>query len=329
MNIHRAFRNIALTLGAFALAAPATAQDNVYDDYEDVEVKGPPPAEVLAAAPAEHWIPIPVSDLMIFDLEPDAQGNDRRIIIQLLPAAYSGGHVRNVRKLAAAGWWDDAVIYRVAKNFVTQFGGNPISKKPLADLETVPESEYYNAALGKKRDIDMAALDEAVAYSNKYQKTEIKPLMKTIYEAYGVKLGFADGWPVGMKGSKAYPLMCRGSLSPAHYDPPDTGSGAEMSIITGEESRGLDTKFGNIGRVIEGLEYAKNLPLGDEGAGFYSDKSMFVPIKSVRMVTSLPAAEQPQFEYLASYSPSFLQYMAAHGKYGNICTFDVPIRRRP
>ena len=320
------FSYIALLFGALSLASPLAAQD---DDAEQVEAPAPTPEQVLAAAPAEHWLPIPVGDLMVFELEPDADGNDRRVIIQLLPAAYSGGHVRNVRKLAALKWWDDAVIYRVAENFVTQFGGSQVGKTVPEALETVPESEYYNAAIGEKMAIDMAALEEARAYSNEYQGTEIKPLMKTIFENYGAKVGFADGWPTGIKDGKAYPLMCRGSLSPAHYAPPDTGPGTELSIITGEEARGLDTEFGNIGRVIEGLEHVRNLPLGDKDLGFYSDESMFVPIKSVYMAATLPPEEQPQFEYLASYSPSLLQYIAAHDEWGNICTVDVPIRRRP
>ncbi|MEL6875698.1 MAG: peptidylprolyl isomerase, partial [Pseudomonadota bacterium] len=275
----------------------------------------------------EHWLPIPVNDLLVMTLPDDAEGNPRQAVIQLLPTNLSGGHVRNVRKLAKAGWWNGTAIYRVSKGFVTQFGGTPLSKPMPKNLETVPESEYYNAAIGERRNRDMAALKAAVDYSNEYQGTEIRPLMKIIYENFGAKVGFGAGWPVGSTDKGSYPLLCRGSLSPAHYDPPDTGTGSELSVITGEQARGLDTKFGNIGRVIAGLEHLVNLPLGTEGGGFYADKSQHVPIQSIRLASELPVTEQPRFEYLASYSPSLLQYIAAYGGYGNICTVPVPIRK--
>ena len=315
------FRSIRIAFFALAVAcfSPAWAQE---------EPAAPTPAEVLAVAPAEHWLPIPVSDLLILTLPDAADGSKRQAVIQLLPAELSGGHVRNVRTLAPSHWWDGTKIYRVAKDFVTQFGGNPDAKALPKGLETVPESEYYNAALGAKRDTDMAALEAAVEYSNQYQGTAIEPLMKIIYESYGARVGFGGGWPVGSdKQGRAYPLTCRGALSPAHYDPPDTGSGAELSVITGEAARSLDTTFGMVGRVIDGLDHLQDLPLGTDPGGFYADRADYIEIGSIRPAGELPPAEQPRYEYLASYSPALLQYIAAHGGYGNICTVPVPIRK--
>lgn len=312
----------ALAAACFSLSSAALAQE---------EVAAKSPSEILAAAPVDHWLPIPLGDLMVLTL-PDAEdGTKRQAVIQLLPANLSGGHVRNVRIFARTRWWDGTKIYRVAKDFVTQFGGNPDSKTLPKGLETVPESEYFNAALGLRRDIDMAALQAAVDYSNEYQDTTIPPLMKMIYESYGAKVGFGGGWPIGSQtidgATKYYPLTCRGSLSPAHYDPPDAGTGAELSVITGEAARGLDTTFGMVGRVIDGLEHLQNLPLGTAPGGFYADKSEYIKIASIRLASELPLAEQPHYEYLASHSPALLQYIEAHGGYGNICTVPVPIRK--
>ncbi|MEL6875684.1 MAG: hypothetical protein AAGM33_09420, partial [Pseudomonadota bacterium] len=47
-------------------ASPVHAQDDFSE--EDGEEKGPTPEEVLAAAPAEHWLPIPVNDLLVMTL---------------------------------------------------------------------------------------------------------------------------------------------------------------------------------------------------------------------------------------------------------------------
>ncbi|MEO9599102.1 peptidylprolyl isomerase [Parasphingorhabdus sp.] len=316
----------ALIAANFSLTSPALAQEEEAEETSKLT-----PAEVLAAAPVEHWLPIPVSDLMVLTLPDATDGTKRQAVIQLLPAKLSGGHVRNVRAFARTRWWDGTKIYRVAKDFVTQFGGNPDAKKLPKGIEAVPEREYFNAALGAKRDADMTALNAAVAYSNEYLGTDIQPLMKIIYESYGAKVGFGAGWPIGSKTVdgevKYYPITCRGSLSPAHYDPPDSGSGAELSAITGEAARNLDTTFGMVGRVIDGLEHMQNLPLGTAPGGFYADKSQHIEIQSIRMAYELPLAEQPRYEYLASYSPALLQYIAAHGDYGNICTVAVPIRK--
>lgn len=313
----------AMATACFFLSSPALAQD---------EKPQTTPAEALAVAPPDQWLPIPVSDLLVLTLPDAADGSKRQAVIQLLPASLSGGHVRNVRKLAGTRWWDGTKIYRVAKDFVTQFGGNPDAKTLPKGLETVPESDYFNAALGAKREADMAALKAAVDYSNQYQGTEIQPLMKMIYENTGAQtVGFGGGWPIGSQTidgeTKYYPLTCRGSLSPAHYDPPDAGSGAELSVITGEAARNLDTTFGMVGRVIDGLEHLQNLPLGTDPGGFYADKSEYIAIRSIRPASELPLAEQPHYEYLASYSPALLQYIEAHGGYGNICTVPVPIRK--
>jgi len=313
----------ALAAACFSFFSPALAQE---------EAPAPTPGEILAAAPVEHWLPIPLTDLMVMTLPDAADGSKRQAVIQLLPASLSGGHVRNVRKLAGTRWWDGTKIYRVAKDFVTQFGGNPDAKALPKSLETVPESEYFNATLGARRETDMAALAAAVDYSNQFQGTEIEPLMTMIYENTGAEaVGFGGGWPIGSQTidgeRKYYPLTCRGSLSPAHYDPPDAGTGAEISVITGEAARSLDTTFGMVGRVIDGLEHLQNLPLGTDPGGFYADKSEYIEIVSIRLASELPLAQQPSYEYLASYSPTLLQYIGAHGGYGNICTVAVPIRK--
>ncbi len=107
----------------------------------------PSPNAIVDTAPASEWIAIKQSDLMVMDLAPDRDGKKRRVIIQLMPEPFSQGWIRNIRKLAAARYWDDTAIIRVQDNYVTQWG-DPNSgeegAKPLPDdLEIIPESEYY------------------------------------------------------------------------------------------------------------------------------------------------------------------------------------------
>src|ERR1700744_2357066 len=72
------------------------------------------PASVLAAAPAADWTTIDPHDLLVIDL---AGGG--RVLIQL-PDAFAPVHVANMRKLAAAHWYDGLAIERVQDNYVVQ-----------------------------------------------------------------------------------------------------------------------------------------------------------------------------------------------------------------
>src|SRR3546814_12231819 len=59
-----------------------------------------------------------------------------------MPAPFSQGGIGNIRKLAAAHWWDGTSINRVQDNYVVQWG-DATEKKALPEgLAAVPESEY-------------------------------------------------------------------------------------------------------------------------------------------------------------------------------------------
>jgi peptidylprolyl isomerase len=82
----------------------------------------PSPAEIVAKAPKADWHAIDRNDLVVMDLTPDTKGKPRRVVIQLLPPPFSQGWVGNIRKLAAAHWWDGLAVVRVQDNYVTQWG---------------------------------------------------------------------------------------------------------------------------------------------------------------------------------------------------------------
>ena len=99
----------AASLAAFPLSAQET---KVY----------PAPGEIVAAAKASEWVAIAPSDLLVMDLARDAKSKPRRVVIQLLAAPFSQGWVGNIRKLAAAKWWDGTSVNRVQDNYVVQWG---------------------------------------------------------------------------------------------------------------------------------------------------------------------------------------------------------------
>ena len=330
---------LALCIGSFSNAATAH-QDTDDQDYDDqIAAEAAPaakiltPKEVLAAAPKDDWLPIPTNDLLVMTLPAEAGGKPRKITIQLLPKGFAKGHVRNVRKMAKLGWWDGTKLYRVIDKALAQWGGNYDQKKLPKSLETLPESSFVNAKMGQKRDVDMAALNAAISYSNTYKNTKIEPIKKNIWDAEKVNAGYGDGWPVGSgilkdRGAQSWPIFCRRTVSAAHHDSPDAGSGAELSTITGKGARNLDHEFGVVGRVIDGLDHLLALPKGDPPYGFYEDPKDRIRVISIKLASELPADQQVQYEYLASYSLSFARYIQAHRKYDDICGYEVPIRRR-
>jgi len=129
-----------LLLAAAVIAAPALAADTTAKPALS-------PGEIVAASPAEDWVPIPSDDLIVMDLAPRADGAARRVIIQLIGAPFSRPWVANIRTLAKAHWWDGLAIVRAQDNYVVQWGdpdGEDAAKaKPLPrGLLATSEADY-------------------------------------------------------------------------------------------------------------------------------------------------------------------------------------------
>jgi peptidylprolyl isomerase len=296
-------------------------------------------SDIVKAAPAADWTAIPPQDLMVMALAPDAKGRARQVVIQLIPAPFSQGWVGNLRKLAAAHWWDGLSVYRVQDNWVAQWGDgdneDKVKAKPLpAGLAKVDESEYDSQAIQ-----DSLIRDPARGYL--YGRGMIAE-----EDPYAITQ-FWHGWPIGRSAPfaspkapiLAWPTHCYATVGVARDLSPDTGSGAELYAVIGQPPRQLDRNIAVVGRVIEGIEHLSSLPRAP-GNGVYKDAADRTPILSVRLASDLPADQQPHFEYLDTESASFARYadlrahrhddflkVAATG--ADICAIPVPIRRHP
>jgi peptidylprolyl isomerase len=281
----------------------------------------PAPSEIVAAAKADEWVAIEPSDLMIMDLAPDSIGRPRRVVIQLIPEPFSQGWVGNIRKLAAAKFWDGTSINRVQDNYVVQWG-DATEKKALPNgLAVVPESEYvFPEALTRSRSLDPIF----VPPNNIIRWTS-----------------FHQGFPVAGVGTpdtaRNWPTHCYGMVGVGRNLSPDTGSGAELYTVIGHAPRHLDRNIALVGRVIEGIEHMSSLPRGTGALGFYETEGERVPILSVRLGNE--ARDVPAFEYLNTDSASFAAYADARANRrdpffnvpaggADICNIPVPIRRK-
>ncbi len=303
------------------LLLAAAAASFILPAFAGEPVPVPSPGEIAAAAPAGDWVAIAPADLLVMDLAPDARGKARRVVIQLMPAPFSQGWIGNIRKLAAAHWWDGTSINRVQDNYVVQWGDATEKKALPAGLATVAEDGYVTAG--------------DVRGWQRFAKLLIPNGDIQRYAA------FEQGWPVAAEGTpdsvRRWPVHCYGAVGVGRNLSPDTGSGAELYTVIGHAPRHLDRNIALVGRVISGIEHLSSLPRGTGALGFYEDAAERVAITSLRIATDLPTAQQPRFEYLSTDSESFARYADARANRRDpffirpaggtdICNIPVPVR---
>lgn len=333
-----------------ALALPAAAQE-----------AAPPvtPGSVIAAASAEEWIAIAPEDLLVMDLAPDARGNPRRVVIQLMPPPFSQPWVENIRTLAAAHWWDGTSVNRVQDNYVTQWG-DVTEAKPLPDGVVSPTTRYVVAfpsmpgpttaffpVTGYMRTmwIQQYAVSQVIAGTSEEPNAEIiaDAISRQMGDSYALETAILDGWPIGLgrdaeQTEAMWPVHCYGAVGVGRNVAPDTGTGAELYTIIGQPQRHMDRNLAVVGRVIEGMEHLSSLPRGSGELGFYTEEEadLRVPIVSVRLASEL--ADAPRFEYLDTASESFARLVAVRANRNDdfytvpaggvdVCSVGVPIRR--
>ena len=336
------------------LAAPLVAQD-------PAKPAALAPGEIVAAAPSADWTAIAVSDLLVVDLAPDGKGKPRRVVIQLMPAPFSQGWIGNIRKLAAAQWWNGTSVNRVQDNYVVQWG-DASEKKALPDgLAVMQEREYVTSInsisdaeavkIEIKSDEDVDAILKNLEEKRKaadevgmiaLEGTRTTKAQNGWHERDSVAewVEIHRGWPLASDRESMWPVHCYGMVGVGRNFSPDTGTGAELYTVIGHAPRHLDRNIAVVGRVIAGIENLSSLPRGTGALGFYEKPEERVAITSIRLANELPAAAQPRFEYLSTESKSFAAYADARANRrdpffikpaggADICNIPVPVRKKP
>ncbi|WP_420606541.1 peptidylprolyl isomerase [Novosphingopyxis sp.] len=152
---------LAATRALLAAALCALAFPPLAASAQDEPSAYPSPNEIVTRAPASEWVRIAPEDLLVMDLAPDRDNQPRRVVIQLMPPPFDQGWIGNIRKLAAAHWWDGTSVNRVQDNYVVQWG-DATEQKPLPEgLATVPESDYIVSAEILSQAHGLSAADRA------------------------------------------------------------------------------------------------------------------------------------------------------------------------
>jgi len=214
-----------------------------------------------------------------------------RIVFELAPH-FAPGHVANIRKLVGNGYFDGLAIIRSQDNYVVQWGDPNAAEdnaRPHGRAADSLDPEFFRSA----EDLPFTKIDSRDAYAN--------------------EVGFSGGFPAGRDGSagRAWLVHCYGMLGVGRATSPDSGSGAELYVVTGHAPRHLDRNVTLVGRVIDGIENLTTLPRGTGPLGFFENVDEQVPIVSVRSGSDLPEAERLQVELLRTDTDTFDQLVEA------------------
>lgn len=290
-----------LVFAATLAAAPLAAQNVLHP-----AAPARPTAAAAEPAPGD-WRDIPDDEILLVQLK-----SGRQVAIRLA-ARFAPAHVNNIRKLAAARWWDGESVYRVQENWVAQWG-DPTEKKPLpAEILTRPAAEFEISAF-------MPAQRLA------------KP------DSYAAATGItADGWPIATDGKAAWLTHCYGMVGVARDALPDTGTGSELFTPIGQSARRLDRNYTVVGRIIEGMAYLSALPRSDAPMGVYASEGERAGILWVRLASQLPPDERPHFQVRMADNPRYAAMIALRENPApptiatglNVCDLPAAVRRRP
>lgn len=262
---------------------------------------------VLAATADSDWRELEQDRLLYLFL-------DSGVVVFELAPDFAPKHVANIEQLAAAGYWDGLAIIRSQDNYVVQWGdpnAGTTEAKTLAGVE--PLAPEFFADVSRFRAIDSA-------------------------DSYAPNVGFAVGFPAASDGDRSWLAHCYGMLGVGRGTDPNSGSGAELYVVTGHAPRHLDRNVTLVGRVVHGVENLSSLPRGTGPLGFYESADEYVPIRRIRMGSDVAHDEQLLLQRLRTDTAAFASLVEARrfrreewfidpaGAIG-VCNVPLPVRK--
>jgi peptidylprolyl isomerase len=242
-------------------------------------------AEVLARAPAEAWREVDPQNLVLLELESGA------VYIELAPA-FAPKHAEQLRGLVAQGYFDGLAVLRSQDNYVAQWGD------PLADdvEQARPRGELAERLAAE---FDQAS-DQVGAFT---------PVPDG--DVYAPEAGFIGGFPAARDPTtgRSWLAHCYGMLGAGRDNAPDSGSAAQLYVVTGHAPRHLDRNVTLFGRVLEGMEHLSSLPRGRAPLGFYTADQPRPVVKAMRLASAIAPSERPAFEVMRTESASFRAFV--------------------
>jgi peptidylprolyl isomerase len=239
-------------------------------------------ADVLAAAVPTDWRPLDPEDTLYLELEAG------RVVIELA-SRFAPQHAGNIRQLARQGYYDGLAIIRSQDNFVVQWG-DPDGQRDRGKARATLPAEF-SVAIGP--DLPFTPLPDR--------------------DGYAPEVGFSGGFPVARdpRTGEAWLAHCYAMVGAGRGNDVESGSGAELYVVTGHAPRQLDRNIALVGRVVAGMELLSALPRGRGPLGFYEDPAQHVPIRSVQVAADVPESERSRLEVLRTDTATFASLVEA------------------
>ena len=271
-------------------------------------------ADVIAASAASDWRALDPEHTLYLEL---AGG---RVVIELAPA-FAPLHAENVKTLVREGYFDGLPIIRSHDNFVVQWGD--------------PAEE------GKRREMKKGKAKLAPEYTRPIDdKLAFTRLPDR--DGYAPEVGFSNGLPAARDpaAKQAWLAHCYGMVGAGRGNEDDSGSGAEIYVVTGHSPRQLDRNIALFGRVVQGMEQLSALPRGTGPLGFYEKPEQFVPIKSIKVAADVPAAERTPLEVMRTDTATWTALVESRRNrkddwykvpagHIELCNVPIPVRAPP
>jgi peptidylprolyl isomerase len=238
------------------------------------------------------------------------------VVFELAPQ-FAPKHIENLRKLVSQKYFDGLAIIRSQDNYVVQWGdpdSGEAGSRSFGEAATSLAPEFYRPSKG----LDFTALDSRDAYAD--------------------EVGFVDGFPVGRDTRGSWLAHCYGMLGVGRDNDPDSGSAAELYVVTGHAPRHLDRNVTLIGRAVVGVQHLSSLPRGTGPLGFYEDPAQYIPVETIRFGSELESSEQLQLEALRTDTETFEWFVEARRNRleswfvdpaGHVGLCNVPLPVRP
>lgn len=267
-------------------------------------------AEVIAAAGPGDWrTPDPANTVYL-------QLATGRVVIELA-SDFAPQHAENIKTLVREGYFDGLAVIRSQDNFVVQWG-DAEGKRPLKSARSSVPPEF---TVAKGMSLPFTRLPDA--------------------DGYAPEVGFSGGLPAARdpRTGEAWLVHCYAMVGAGRANEVDSGTGAELYVVTGHAPRQLDRNIALVGRVVQGIELLSVLPRGTGALGFYEKPSQHVPIVSVRMAADVPEAERARIELMRTDTPTFGALVEARRNrqddwykvpagYIDVCNVPIPVRPR-
>jgi peptidylprolyl isomerase len=267
-------------------------------------------ADVIAASGPGDWrVPDPANTLYL-------QIAAGRVIIELAPD-FAPQHAENIKTLVREGYFDGLAIIRSQDNFVVQWG-DADGTRPMKSAKTSVPPEFTVAQGGS---LPFTRLPDP--------------------DGYAPEVGFSGGFPAARdpKTGEAWLAHCYAMVGAGRANEVDSGTGAELYVVTGHAPRQLDRNIALVGRVVQGIELLSVLPRGPGPLGFYEQPAQRVPIVSVRIAADVPAAERTALELMRTDTASFAALVEARRNrqddwykvpagHTDLCNVPIPVRPR-